>query len=95
MFVEPTNIISADRISNRVHKIVIFVPVRPEDSSQLHEFFNKVAKGFCSDYNCKFDGSLDVSLNRYNEGSILVFNVKEYKHPEKHRLNLKKYYNLR
>lgn len=95
MFIEQSNILSADKIKDTQYRIRLFIPVRPESSVEYLEFFKKVALQFCSDYNCKFNDGLDVALSPANESAILVFNVKEYKHPDKHKLHLKKYYRIR
>jgi hypothetical protein len=95
MFIDPSNIISAEKLEKRRHKITLLVTTRPEQREDWLPFFNKVAKRFCADYKCKFIGNLDVSLNPMNDGSILVFTVKEYKHPERHDVGLQRYHNLR
>lgn len=80
-----SNVVSAELIKGRKHKITLHVPTRPSDASELLGFYNKIAADFCKEYDCKFAGDLDVSLNHYNESSILVFFVKEFKPSSKKR----------
>lgn len=87
--IEDFNIISSETISGRKHKITMIITTRPTSTSDYQDFFNKLALSFCIKYKCKFAGNLDVALNHFNDSSILVFEVKEYKHPERRRLTVR------
>jgi hypothetical protein len=82
---DKSNVIRAELVKGRKHKITLHVPFRPDDANLYMEYYTSVAAEFCKMYKCKFAGKLDASFGSMNDGAIIVFFVKEFKPSKKRR----------
>lgn len=74
----------ATKISRRRHRIRLLVPTQPDNREEYHSFCVARAKDFAHRHNAKLVALLDVDPLPFREGAIITFEVKEFKHPEKH-----------
>lgn len=84
MFNDP-NLIAFEQLSPRKHRITLLVMTRPADPKDYLGFFRTLASDYAYTHKAKLTSDVDVELNPFRESSIVTFEIKGYKHPEKHQ----------
>lgn len=84
MFSTHHSVIEAHRVTKRRHRIRLLVTTRPADATEYLDYYTAKAEEFAYEHNAKLVGSIDATFLPFTDSAILLFDVKEYKHPEKH-----------
>jgi hypothetical protein len=63
----------------------LHVPSRPSSPDNLAGYYESVAQSFAYEHDAKVVEIINIALNPFRESATMVFEVKAYKHPEKHR----------
>jgi hypothetical protein len=79
------NVLQAEKLGGRRHRVTLHVPSRPNHSGSLVEYYESVANSFAYEHDAKVVEIINIALNPFRESATMVFEVKAYKHPEKHR----------
>lgn len=84
MFNDP-NLIAFEQLSPRRHRITLLVLTRPNDPKDYLGYFRTLATNYAYTHKAKLISDVDVELNPFRESSIVIFDIKGYKHPDKHQ----------
>lgn len=78
------NLIAFEQVSPRRHKITLLVLTRPDHPEEYLTYFRSLADAFAYTHKAKLHSDVAVELNPFRESAVVVFEIKGYKHPEKH-----------
>lgn len=84
MFNDP-NLIAFEQLSPRKHRITLLVLTRPNHPKDYLTFFRTLASDYAYVHKSKLISDVNVELNPFRESAIVIFDIKGYKHPEKHQ----------
>jgi hypothetical protein len=87
MYAGHHNVIQSVPVSKRLHRVTLLVLSRPENNAEWVAYYNGVADKFAYDHDAKVVGKIDVSPNPFRESAVIFFDLKAWKHPEKHKYN--------
>lgn len=79
------NLIAFEQLSPRRHKITLLVLTRPDHPKEYLVYFRSLANDFAYTHKAKLTSDVDVELNPFRESAIVTFEIKGYKHPNKHQ----------
>lgn len=79
------SIVNVTEIANRTHRVEMYVMTRPDSAVNLLGFYTQVVGEFAFKYGARLVGAIDAELSPFSEGAHITFEVKAWKHPERHR----------